>query len=139
MWVAHSRAEEARDVAGLLDTLSPDCVYEIHPTRQRWEGHAGARSFYTELLQAFPDVHFDLVDIVIGPQGVIEVVDLTGTHRGPWAGQAPTGRRIRLRIVIHFPWDPGANRFSGEKIYFDRMDLTHPSPLPSQGGREGPG
>ncbi len=123
LWVKHSKAEDARDLQGLIDTLAPDCVYEIMPTGQRWEGHAGARNFYTTFLGAFPDVHFDLADIVIGPQGVIEVATMTGTHRGEWAGIAPTGRPVRLTIIIHFPWDPAAAKFSGEKIYFDRVAL----------------
>jgi ketosteroid isomerase-like protein len=69
LWINHSKAEDARDLPGLIDTLSPDCVYEIVPSGMRWEGHAGARAFYTSFLGAFPDVHFDLQDIVIGPQG----------------------------------------------------------------------
>ena len=48
---------------------------------------------------------------------------MTGTHQGPWAGHAPTGRHVRLLIVIHFPWDPAAQKFAGEKIYFDRSAL----------------
>ncbi len=123
LWVSHSKAEDARDLQGLIDTLAPDCVYEIMPTGQRWEGHDGARNFYTTFLGAFPDVHFDLADIVIGPQGVIEVATMTGTHRGEWAGIKPTGRPVKLTIIIHFPWNPAADKFSGEKIYFDRMAL----------------
>jgi steroid delta-isomerase-like uncharacterized protein len=122
--VKHSRAEEARDIAGLIETLSPDCVYTVVSTGQRWEGHAGARRFYTELLNAFPDIHFDLVDIVIGPQGVIEVVEMTATHQALWAGQPASGRRISLRIIIHFPWDQPTGLFAGENVYFDRADLT---------------
>ena len=34
--------------------------------------------FYTSFLGAFPDVHFDMYDVVIGPQGVFEVATLTG-------------------------------------------------------------
>lgn len=123
LWIKHSRAEDSRDIEGLISTLSEDCVYEIIPTGQRWERHEGARAFYHELLGAFPDVHFDLVDIVIGPQGVIEAVDLTGTHRGDWAGMAATGSQVKLRVLIHFPWDSAAGKFAGEKVYFDRMDL----------------
>src|ERR1700704_3379257 len=67
LWINHSKAEDARDLQGLIDTLSPDCVYEIVPTGQRWEGHAGARAFYTELFRAFPDNAFALSEIVIGP------------------------------------------------------------------------
>ena len=121
LWINHSRAEDARDLQGLLDTLAEDCVYEIVPTGQRWEGHAGARSFYLSFLGAFPDVKFDLQDIVIGPQGVIEVTRMTGTHRGEWAGQQPPGQLVSTLIVIHFPWDPAAGKFAGERIYYDRL------------------
>jgi uncharacterized protein (TIGR02246 family) len=120
LWINHSRAEDARDLHGLIDTLSEDCVYEIVPTGQRWEGHDGARNFYRSFLQAFPDVKFDLQDIVIGPQGVIEVTRMTGTHRGKWAGIEPTGKQVSTLIVIHFPWDPSARKFAGESIYYDR-------------------
>jgi predicted ester cyclase len=119
LWIDHSRAEDGRDLAGLIATVADNCVYEIVPTGQRWEGHAGARGFYTSFLGAFPDVKFDLQDIVIGPQGVIEVTRMTGTHRGEWAGQAPTGRQVNTLVVIHFPWDPEARKFAGERIYYD--------------------
>ncbi len=120
LWIAHSRAEDNRDLDGLIATLSEDCVYEIVPTGQRWEGHAGARRFYTTLLGAFPDARFNMTDIVIGPQGVFEVTELSATHRGPWAGLEPTGRPVRLPIIIHFPWNPVAQKFDGERIYYDR-------------------
>jgi predicted ester cyclase len=119
-WVRHSIAEDARDIDGLIATLAADCVYEVVPTGQRWDGHAGARTFYTELFAAFPDNAFELTDIVIGPQGVFEVATLTGTNLGPWAGVPPSGLPVRLRVLIHFPWDPAAGRFGGELIYFDR-------------------
>ncbi len=119
LWINHSKAEDARDLPGLIATLAEDCVYEIAPTGQRWAGHAGARAFYTSFLGAFPDVKFDLQDIVIGPQGVIEITRMTGTHRGAWAGQAATGRQVNTLIVIHFPWDPEVGKFAGERIYYD--------------------
>jgi predicted ester cyclase len=119
LWIAHSKAEDGRDLAGLVATLSEDCVYEIIPTAERWEGHAGARSFYTSFLGAFPDVRFDLKDIVIGPQGVIEIAAMRGTQRGTWQGQAATGRTVEVDIIIHFPWDRRTDRFAGELIYYD--------------------
>jgi predicted ester cyclase len=128
LWIKHSKAEDARDLAGLLATLAPACVYEIVPTGQRWEGLDGARAFYTSFLGAFPDVRFDLQDIVIGPQGVIEVTRMTGTQRGEWAGQPASGRRIDTLIVIHFPWDPASAKFAGERIYYDRLAFEAGSP-----------
>ena len=119
LWIDHSKAEDQRSLDGLVATLSEDCVYEIVPTGERWEGHAGARAFYTSFLAAFPDVTFDLKDIVIGPQGVIEIANMRGTQRGPWQDRAATGRRVEVDIVIHFPWDQRAQRFAGERIYYD--------------------
>jgi predicted ester cyclase len=123
LWQQHSIAEDRRDIDGLLATLSPDCVYEIVGSGLRWEGHAGARAFYTDLFAAFPDNRFALTDIVIGPQGVFEAVVLEATHRGPFAGLQPTNRPVRLELSILFPWDPGAERFGGERIYLDRTAL----------------
>ena len=119
LWINHSKAEDGRDLQGLIDTLAADCVYEIVPTGQRWQGHDGARAFYTNFLGAFPDVRFELQDIVIGPQGVIEVTRMTGTHRGAWASLPPTGRSVSALVVIHFPWDPDAQKFAGERIYYN--------------------
>lgn len=134
LWVRHSIAEDRRDIPGLLATLAPECAYEILPTGERWEGHAGATTFYQTLFAAFPDVHFDLQEIVIGPQGVIEVVALTGTHGGPWAGIPATGRHVSFTAIIQFPWNPTAQLFDGERVWFDRGALG--VPLPQAGSHE---
>ena len=119
LWKKHSLAEDARDLPGLISTLTTDCVYQLAQTGERWEGHEGATRFYTELLTAFPDIHFDLTDIVIGPQGVCEEARVTGTHRAPWVGNPPTGEFLTWRVVIFFPWDPEQKLFRGEKVYTD--------------------
>lgn len=117
LWIRHSLAEDRRDIPGLLETLTEDCVYEIVSTGQRWQGHAGARTFYETFLGAFPDVQFRLLDIVIGPQGVIEVAEMNATHEGAWAGMTPTGKPVCLTVIIHFPWHSVAEKFAGEKVY----------------------
>ena len=124
LWVRHSIAEDRRDIDGLLATLSPACVYEIVPTGQRWEGHDGARRFYTELFAAFPDNRFALSDIVVGPQGVFEVATLTGTNAGPWGGAPPSGLPVSLEVLILFPWHPVTERFLGERIWLDRGSMA---------------
>ena len=125
LWVRHSIAEDRRDIDGLIATLAPDCVYEIVPTGQRWEGHDGARRFYAELFGAFPDNRFALTDIVVGPQGVFEAAELTGTNLGPWAGVEASGLPVKLGVLILFPWDPATRMFTGERIWFDRGALKH--------------
>jgi len=124
LWVRHSIAEDRRDIPGLLATLAPECEYEMVPTGQRWQGRDGVRAFYTELFAAFPDNKFELTDIVVGPQGVFEAARLTGTNLGPWAGVAPSGLPVDLQVLILFPWDPATRLFLGERIWFDRGQLT---------------
>ena len=123
LWKRHSIAEDERDLPGLISTLTPDCVYELAQTGHRWEGHDGAARFYTELLSAFPDIHFDLTDIVIGPQGVCEEADVSATHAAPWLGVEPNGERLDWRVFIWFPWDPGRRLFRGEKVYVSGLEL----------------
>jgi predicted ester cyclase len=118
-WKTHSIAEDNRDIPGLLSTLTEDCVYEIVQTGDRWLGHEGAAQFYTELLTAFPDIHFDLQNIVIGPQGVFEEAWVTATHEGEWRGIAPTGQHIEFMVGILFPWDEERQKFKGERVYVD--------------------
>jgi hypothetical protein len=143
LYKKHSIAEDARDLDGLISTLTPDCVSELVESGHRWEGHDGARRFYTELLTAFPDIRFDLTDIVIGPQGVCEEADVSATQHGPWLGleapaakpptpsdnlgtppgTPPSGEPLEWKVVIWFPWDPEHRLFRGEKVYVSGIDL----------------
>lgn len=117
LWINHSIAEDAHDIPGLIATLTSDCVYAVSSSGYSWEGHEGAARFYTELLTAFPDIHFDLQDIVIGPQGVFEVADVTGTFESAWLGMQPDHQEWRWRVIIQFPWDRDRKLFRGEIVY----------------------
>jgi hypothetical protein len=127
LWKKHSIAEDERDLPGLISTLTPDCVYELVQTGDRWAGHDGAARFYMELLAAFPDIRFELTDIVIGPQGVCEEADVSGTHEAAWLGFPPSGERLAWKVVIFFPWDPAQRLFRGEKVYTAGLPLTETS------------
>src|SRR5918997_1583474 len=90
---------------------------EYTEIRELWKTHSIAEDnrdlparFYTELLTAFPDIHFDLEYIVIGPQGVCEEARVTATHEGKWLEYEPTGERLEWRNAIFFPWDPAARK-----------------------------
>jgi hypothetical protein len=119
LWKTHSLAEDSRDLPGLMSTLADDCVYELKQTGHRWERHAGATRFYLELLGAFPDIHFDLTNIVIGPQGVCEEARVAGTFTNKWLDTEPTDELLTWNVVIFFPWDSEKRLFSGERVWTD--------------------
>jgi predicted ester cyclase len=119
LWTAHSIAEDSRDIPGLMATLTEDCTYTVVNKGVDWHGKAGATQFYTQLLTSFPDIHFDLQNIVIGPQGVFEEAFVTGTYQEQWLDlPRPDGQQIEFSVTILFPWDPTQHLFSGERIYF---------------------
>jgi predicted ester cyclase len=128
LWKRHSIAEDNRDLPGLLSTLTDDCVYELVQTGHRWEGHEGAARFYAGLLGGFPDIDFRLTNIVIGPQGVCEEADVTGTFENEWLAVPPTGERLAWQVTIFFPWDRDRRLFRGERVY------TAGLPLPQLAG-----
>ncbi len=119
LWIAHSTAEDSRDIPGLMATLTEDCIYTMVNTGASWRGKDGATQFYQQLLTAFPDIHFDLQHIVIGPQGVFEEAHVTGTYASQWMDMPPAeGQTIEFNVGILFPWNPERRLFTGERIYF---------------------
>ena len=119
LWIAHSMAEDAHDIPGLMATLTEDCLYTVVNTGASWKGKVGATQFYQQLLAAFPDIHFDLQNIVIGPQGVFEEALVTGTYQSQWLSMpSPKGQRVEFAVTILFPWDPRHRLFTGERVYF---------------------
>ena len=119
LWIAHSIAEDGHDIPGLMATLTEDCVYTIVNKGVDWHGKAGATQFYQQLLTAFPDIHFDLQNIVIGPQGVFEEAFVTGTYEAQWLDMVPpTGQHVEFFVTILFPWDQKQKLFTGERVYF---------------------
>jgi ketosteroid isomerase-like protein len=97
LWTSHSLAEEAHDIPGLMATLTEDCVYTVVNSGVTWVGKAGATQFYQQLLPAFPDIHFDLQNIMIGPQGVFEEAFATGTYQSQWLDMpSPSGQKLNF-------------------------------------------
>ena len=122
LWTAHSMAEDARDIQGLMATLTDDCTYVVENKGVSWTGKQGATEFYRQLLTAFPDIHFDLQDIVIGPQGVFERARVTATHQLAWLDVPATGGPVEFDVLILFPWDPVQRLFTGEHVWVFERD-----------------
>jgi len=123
LWKRHSIAEEHRDLPGLLSTLTEDCVYEIPAWNRRWDGHPGATEFYNGLLTAFPDIHFALTEIVIGPQGVCEEARVTATHARDWLEVPASGQQLEFTVVILFSWQADKRLFAGERIHVSGLSI----------------
>ncbi len=121
LWQRHVLAENRRSIDGLLATLSAEPLYVIMATGAEYHGREAVAAFYRGLFESMPDVTFELQDVFIGENGVVEESVLTGTHTGSLFGLPPTGHPLRLPLTIVFPMHTG--EILGERMYFDMDSL----------------
>ncbi|MFN8590953.1 MAG: ester cyclase [Thermomicrobiales bacterium] len=60
------------------------------------QGREGFKAQWRQWMDAFPDLHFAIEEMVAEGDTVVARWTLTGTHQGPFLGIAPTGRKIRV-------------------------------------------
>jgi steroid delta-isomerase-like uncharacterized protein len=60
-------------------------------------GREGFKRQWRTWRTAFPDIHFEVEEMVAEGDTVVARWTLTGTHRGPFLGVTATGRSIRVR------------------------------------------
>ena len=91
---------------------------ELKQSGERFTGLDGARDFYTRaFIPSFEGMQWNPQALVIGPQGVLDVADMTATLVRAFPGLSNVGERVVLEWVIYFPWDAEQRKFRGETIY----------------------
>ena len=73
--------------------------HEAPPGRD--SGPESMRGLATMLRTAFPDLHFEIEDMVAEGDMVAGRLTMSGTHEGPLMGTPPTGRSVR-QDQMHF-------------------------------------
>ncbi|MGE5259726.1 MAG: nuclear transport factor 2 family protein [Actinomycetota bacterium] len=127
-WLTHVQAEEVlfkpfteevfrAQMKIMLGVFAEECVMELAQTGQRWQGYEQVAAFYRVFLSSILDMEWVPQALVIGPQGVLDVVNMTGTLAKPFAGLTGIGKQVHLQWVIYFPWLPQEGKFKGEIIY----------------------
>jgi predicted ester cyclase len=72
---------------------------EAHPGGNR--GPESFRQLITMLRTAFPDLRFEIEDLIAEGDTVAGRLTMNGTHEGPLMGMPPTGRAVR-QAHMHF-------------------------------------
>jgi predicted ester cyclase len=57
-------------------------------------GRDGARQLWTTLIQAFPDLKYEVEQMIASGDHVVIRSVLSGTHQGNFAGTAPTHKKV---------------------------------------------
>ena len=116
---SHLEAESAQNLPALLAGMTEDCYnLVLCDPSPLYRGPDAVARRYRGLWAALPDLQVRLRRIVAidGDLAVTEHT-LSGTHRGPLFGIAPTGRAVQVETVVI--WEFTGERIRGETVYFD--------------------
>jgi len=117
LFVPHSAEDGARALDAVMSTLSDDCCFSL-PNGDTWKGQDHVREFYHFILSSFDRMVWSPQAVVIGPQGVLDVAQMTATRQNNVFGPLTrTGGPVHVQWVIHWPWDSQMKKFTGETFY----------------------
>ena len=115
----HLAAESAQNLDALLAGMTEDCYnLVVCDPSPLYRGPREVARRYRGLWAALPDLQVRLRRIVAieGERAVTEHT-LSGTHRGPLFGFAPTGRFLQVDTAVI--WEFAGKEIRGETVYFD--------------------
>ena len=112
----HMESENVHDFDVTMGTFRHP-RYEIIPTGAVHDGEEAVRAYFKETRTAFPDQRNELISLRHADDAVVVEFWLLGTHRGPLAGIAPTGRTFRTRMTAFFLFE--GTGLVCERVYFD--------------------
>ena len=128
IWQRYRLAENRRNIDEVLETLCGEPVYKLMATSVTFKGHQQVSDFYARLFTGIPEAHFEVVNVFVGEEGVVEEVILRGTQSGPVFGVAPTHREIALPLAIVYAISRG--QILGVRWYFDLASLARELGVP---------
>jgi steroid delta-isomerase-like uncharacterized protein len=83
------------DLAGMAQFWAPDMV---HHTRTGSHGFEEVINIVGDFMQAFPDLQFEIQDLVADGDRVASRMTARATHKGEYMGVAPTKRAVSCSV-----------------------------------------
>jgi steroid delta-isomerase-like uncharacterized protein len=84
------------EIEGLKRFWSPAM---IHHTRSQQQTVSEVQRVISEFMTAFPDLWFDIDDIVSEGDRVVTRMTAMATHKGSFLGYPPTGKKINCSVI----------------------------------------
>jgi steroid delta-isomerase-like uncharacterized protein len=98
----------AHDMDGMLVRVADDFVnHNAAPGTPR--GPEGQRQVNERLWSAFPDLSFEVEDVLVADDRVATIGTMRGTHRGEFMGLAPTNKPFEARQVHRLRFNDEGN------------------------------
>jgi steroid delta-isomerase-like uncharacterized protein len=81
----------------LLDDVVAEDAVDNDPAPGQGPGPAGYKTFFGEMIAAFPDLHIEVERLLANDTDVAFAYTLTGTHQGPLLGHPASGKTMAVR------------------------------------------
>lgn len=95
---AFGAAVNSGELYKFTDLMTAD-VKDHDPAPDQGKGPQGFIDFFTKFRAAFPDLAVAVETMVADDEQVAIAYTVTGTHKGPFHGIAPTGKKMKARGV----------------------------------------
>jgi hypothetical protein len=109
----------AESVDGIAALFSEDCLFEEARTLERRRGRGVLREATVELIRGLPDLHIEPLEIYETGLTATMILELSGTHLGPFLGHPATGRRLRWRGVVVYRCNEACTEVEREFFAYD--------------------
>lgn len=83
----------------LLDSLLAPGYINHTPSAPTKPGPEGLKSIVTAIRKAFPDLHYEIRQLIATPEYLTIRVEMTGTQKDSLFGIPPTGKSIRVNQI----------------------------------------
>ncbi len=114
----HIEQESTQDLKGLLAGMTKDCVCAVNISPKPFRGPKAVADRYLQQWRGFPDFKVRVRRIVAeGDTYVVTENEWRGTHRGPFFGFAPTGKKAKVRACVL--WEFRGAQLRSETVYYD--------------------
>ena len=114
----HILQESTQDLEGLLAGMTKDCICAVNISPKPFVGPKAVADRYLQQWRGFPDFKVRVRKIVAEETHyVVAENEWRGTHRGPFFGIPPTGKKAKVRACVL--WEFRGSRLRAETVYYD--------------------
>jgi len=114
-------AINAHDIDSYLQQIDDSYIGESETLPGPVHGREGARKMLQTLFQGFPDLRYEVEQILASGDHIIVRSLLTGTHKGEFAGVAPTNKKASWRACTVVELRNG--KAIRSRVYADNVSL----------------
>lgn len=103
------------------DDLVKEDFVELDPLPGQQQGREGLKAVLREMQSAFPDIHWEIREMVCEGDKVVTRFTWTGTHRALFLGIPATGKPVAVKGVVIDRLESG--RMADSRILMDTLGL----------------